>query len=220
MPVTQPQKLPILFDLDGTLVHSAPDIHAAVNRVLAGMDQPLLTLATVTSFIGNGVPRLIERVIAELGLDTSLQGEMVRQFHTQYDDKAADLSHLYPGVIAALKALHTQGHPLGLCTNKPTAPTLAMLQTLGLSAFFPVVICGDTLPVRKPDPAPLHEGFRKLGGPGLFVGDSEIDAETAARAGLPFLLFTKGYRKAAVSGLPNRAVFDDFSQLPDLAAKM
>lgn len=220
MPVTQPPRLPILFDLDGTLVHSAPDIHAAVNRVLAGMGQPPLSLETVTGFIGNGVARLIARVIAALGLDPGMQADMVARFHAEYDDRAAELSHLYPGVLAALKAVQAGGHPLGLCTNKPTASTRAMLHTLGLGGFFPVVVCGDTLPVRKPDPAPLHEGFRQLGGPGVFVGDSEIDAESAERAGVPFLLFTQGYRKAAVADLPHRAAFDDFAHLPGLVSKI
>ena len=125
-------------------------------------------------------------------------------------------------VIAALEALQAQGHVLGLCTNKPLAPTHAVLDHLNLSRFFGAVVGGDSLPVRQPDPAPLQATLAALGAnphKTLYVGDSEVDAETAQRAGLPFLLFTEGYRKTPVEDLPHRAAFRDFADLAGLVAR-
>jgi phosphoglycolate phosphatase len=122
-------------------------------------------------------------------------------------------------VPAALTALAAAGHRMAICTNKPYGPTLAVLRHLGLFGHFAAVIGGDSLPQRKPDPAPLHETVRLLGGgPVLFVGDSEVDAETAINAGIPFLLYTEGYRKAPVADLPHAAAFDDFAALSALVA--
>jgi phosphoglycolate phosphatase len=122
-------------------------------------------------------------------------------------------------VTAALDAFARLGHPLGICTNKPVGPARAVLRHFGLLERFSVIIGGDSLPVRKPDPAPLHAAFAALrGGPQLFVGDSEVDAETAQAAGIPLALFTQGYRRAAAESLGARLVFDDFTALPRLVA--
>jgi phosphoglycolate phosphatase len=116
--------------------------------------------------------------------------------------------------VATLTALQAAGHPLGVCTNKFHAPTLQVLKALDLMRFFDVVIGGDSLPQRKPDPAPLIAAFDALGaGRRLYIGDSEVDAETAAQAKIPFGLFTRGYRKTPVEQMAKTFAFDDYAAL-------
>lgn len=212
----------IIFDLDGTLVDSVPDIHAAVNRMLADQGAPAMDIAQVRSFIGNGVPVLIAKVMAARGEnpdDTALHADREACFMRHYMAAPSDLGAPFPGVIAALDALAAAGHRLALCTNKPEAPARAILRDLDLERRLPVVIGGDSLPVRKPDPAPLLAAAAALGdGPAIYVGDSEVDVETAQRAGMTFLLFSGGYRRTPVADLPNDGVFDTFADLPGLVA--
>jgi phosphoglycolate phosphatase len=207
----------VLFDLDGTLVDSAPDIHAGVAVLLREEGLPPLPFETVRGFIGNGVPVLITRVMAAVGMteDVRLHRDLCARFIRWYEDAPAGLTKPYAGVEAALRGLAV---PMGLCTNKPEGPTRALLAGMGWGAFFPVIVGGDTLAVRKPDPAPLLEAVARIGGGAIFVGDSEVDAETAARAGVPFLLFTGGYRKTPVEALPHRAAFDHWAEFPAVLA--
>ena len=208
----------VLFDLDGTLVDSAPDIHAGVNALLAGEGVEPLPFATVRGFIGGGVPVLMTRVIAATGLDAGRHADLCAQFIAHYEHDPGGLTRPYDGVEAALGAL---AHlPLGLCTNKPVGPTLALLAHLGWEGRFGVIVGGDTLTVRKPDPAPLHEAVARIGGgPVIFVGDSEVDAATADAAGVPLLLFTQGYRSTPVTDLPHHAAFDHWRDLPALVGR-
>jgi phosphoglycolate phosphatase len=212
----------VIFDLDGTLIDSAPDIHAEANRVLAEQGFGPLPLAQVRGFIGKGVPHLIERLLEAAGepSDGPRHAPMVASFTAGYLT-AVTLTQIYPGVIAALDALQAMGCKLGICTNKPAAPTHAVLKYLQLDGYFPTVIGGDSLPVRKPDPAPLHAAAAAMGSAVvLYVGDSETDAATAQNAGLPFLLYTEGYRKTPVEELPHDALFSDFAALPALVASL
>jgi phosphoglycolate phosphatase len=213
--------LALVFDLDGTLIDSAPDIHAAALDVLAAEGLPPLDFATVKSFIGRGVPDLIGRMLAHLGQpDPAREARMVAAFMDGYEG-AVGRTTLYPGVMPALAALAGQGVAMGLCTNKPQAATLPVIAHFGLAPFIAAVAGGDTLPVKKPDPAPLHHVLAALGRPrALFVGDSEVDAETAARAGVPFLLHTRGYRRAPAEALDPAARFDHWDAFPALVARL
>ncbi|MCV2887838.1 phosphoglycolate phosphatase [Ruegeria aquimaris] len=210
----------IVFDLDGTLIDSAPDITAAVNRMLAAEGHGPLGQARVTSFVGKGLPNLVAQVIGHLGLDMGRHAELSAATLEEYNRSNSSLTVPYPGVVAALERLAGAGAALGICTNKPEGPARQVLADLGLARFFDVVIGGDSLPTRKPEPGMLHASFAALPDlPRLYVGDSEVDAETAQNAGVPFLLFTEGYRKSPVSALPHRATFDDFADLPGLVAQ-
>jgi phosphoglycolate phosphatase len=210
--------LALVFDLDGTLIDSAPDIHAAANRVFASHGHAPFAFDTVRGFIGNGVGVLVSRLLSSRGLpgDGPVHQAMVANFIALYED-AFHLTRLYPGVMAALETLAQAGHPMAICTNKPESPARAALRHFGLEPFFPVVVGGDSLPQRKPDPAPLRAAMAGLGATrALFVGDSEVDAETARAAGIPLALFTAGYRKTPVEALGAKLVFDDFTALPGL----
>ena len=206
----------VIFDLDGTLVDSAVDIQAAVNGMLAGEGQPPMNRAQVVSFVGNGLPRLLERVMQARGMDLARHLVLTKAVLAEYTD-GPKLTRCYPGVVAALGALQAAGHVLGLCTNKPERAARGVLDDLGLAGFFGSVVGGDRLLVNKPDPAPLQLCLQELGcGAAVFVGDSEVDADTAVAAGMPFFLYTEGYRKGPVESLPHRAAFSDFADLPAL----
>lgn len=214
--------LAIAFDLDGTLIDSAPDIHATANKVFLAKGLQPFPFATVRGFIGNGVPVLVSRLLQSQHLEATgtLHAELVDAFIKIYEE-AFDLTTLYPGVRSALDQLSAQGHRLGICTNKPEGPARAALRHFGLDRHFTSLIGGDSLPQRKPDPAPLLAALVALGtGPAVFVGDSEVDAETARAAGIPLALFTEGYRKTPVDQMGAKLIFSDFSALPQLVAHL
>lgn len=211
---------PVIFDLDGTLVDSAPDIHACVNAVLRQHSYSPLSLDHVRGFIGGGVEALWHKIFAATGINPAQRQGMIAAFMTRYH-RATALTRLYPDVELALGVLADRGHQLGICTNKPMAATEAVLQHFGIRHLFAAVVAGDTLPVKKPDPAPLRLACQQLGADpeapeALYVGDSEIDADCAANLPVPFFLFTRGYRKTAVEKLPHHASFSEFEALPAL----
>ena len=211
----------IIFDLDGTLIDSAPDIHAAANNMLAEIGAGAITYDQTRSFIGNGVAVLVERVMAAQGLNPDRHGELLDIFMRYYNADPATLTTLYPNVQRVVEGFRAEGAALAVCTNKPEAPTRQILSAFGLDGLFDAVIGGDTVGVKKPDPAPLKAAAAALGRDrAVYVGDSEIDAETAARAGLPFALFTEGYRKLPVDEMAHDARFDDFAALPGIVARL
>lgn len=206
----------VVFDLDGTLVDSVPDIHVAVVAMLAARGHPPLAEAETRRFVGDGARRLVERALAARGdgeTDDAVE-DALAIFRRHYDAAPARRSRPYPGVEAALNALSDAR--LGVCTNKPGAPARTLLGALGLDRAFAAVVGGDTAAGLKPDPAPLIAAFEALGdtGPRVFIGDSEIDAEAAARAGVAFALHTRGYAKAPPKRIAADARFDAFADLP------
>jgi len=212
----------IIFDLDGTLIDSAADIAANANAVLEELGLGALPTVQIRGFIGNGVGNLIGRVLeaSNMAADGPLFAPMVKRFNELYE-AAFEHTVIYPGVTNALMQLADMGCVLGVCTNKPIAPTHAVLRHLGLDKHFAAVYGGDSLPQRKPDPAPLFATAGDLGrAQVIYVGDSEVDAATAENAKLPFLLYTEGYRKTPVHELYHDAPFNDFKQLPGLVAAL
>ena len=203
----------VIFDLDGTLIDSAPDIHAAANKMLRGLGRSELSLDQIKRFVGNGVAKLVERALDATG---GPDDRGLGMFAAAYAAAPAVLTRPYPGVMDLLEVLRAQEMPLGICTNKPEGLALSVLDGLNMGAAFAAVVGGDTLPVRKPDPAPLLHCARLLGvgvPDLLYVGDSETDAETATRAGARFALFSEGYRKSPVEEIAADQVFDSFAVL-------
>ncbi|MCB2111063.1 MAG: phosphoglycolate phosphatase [Defluviimonas sp.] len=210
----------VVFDLDGTLIDSLPDLLAAVNRMLGAEGQPPMDRAEVQSYVGDGAPRLVARVMAARGLAPARHAALSAALVADYTAHAAEATRLYPGVAAALADLAAAGHPLGLCTNKPLGATRAVIGALGLGENFAAIIGGDSLTARKPDPAPLWAVFAELGRPGIYVGDSEVDARAAEAAGVPFLLHAGGYLRVPRSEIRVHSAFDDFAALPGLVADL
>lgn len=211
----------IIFDLDGTLIDSAPDIQSVAAAVLHEFGKESLSLVETRQFIGEGASVFVSRMMAARGLDeaTVSHAEIHQSFIAQYA-LAVDKAVFYPGVLAALSLLKVSGHRLGLCTNKPEVPALAVMRHMGLDTIFHAFIAGGMIDSRKPEPEMLWKTIEELGvGETLFVGDSEIDAETARRAGVRFALFSQGYRKKPVSELPHDWVFDNFDRLPAIVAE-
>ena len=205
-----------IFDLDGTLIDSAADIRAAANTVLAAEGLAPLSLAEATGFIGAGAGVFVDRMAAARlpAPDPGRTAAMLAAFIDLYEG-AVHLTRPYPGAVTALEVLAAEGWALGLVTNKPEGPARAVLAHLDMARFFPVVVGGDSLPQRKPDPAPLHHAMAALGAQRtIYVGDSETDAATAAAAGVPFALYTLGYRLSPPEALPHAFAFDDFAALP------
>lgn len=206
----------IVFDLDGTLIDSAPDIGGVANKTLVARGLEPISLAQTRDFVGNGASVFIDKMRAARGIDQSEHAAILAEFMVHYET-AVDLTKPYPGAVGALKALRANGHRLGICTNKPFAPTMAVVRHLDLEGYFDVIIGGDSLDVRKPDPAPLAKAFEGLAeGTRLYVGDSDVDAATAQALGVPFFLFTEGYRKVPVAELPHDCAFSDFTGFVDL----
>ena len=209
----------VVFDLDGTLIDSLPDIHAAASAMLTEAGARAPTPAATRAAVGHGVGPLVARLAREAGLPPERAAALSERFMAHYGPAPAALSRPFLNVAATLDALAARGLALAVCTNKPEAISRRILADLGLAGYFPEVVGGDTFPTRKPDPAGLLACHERLGaGRALSVGDSEVDAETADRAGLPFALFTEGYRHSPPQALPHRHLFSDFAELPGIVA--
>lgn len=183
-----------VFDLDGTLVDSAPDIHAALDRLMASRGRPPFRRAEVTAMIGDGVRALVERAAA--ARDLPFSEALLAAFTADYTARAAERTVLFPGIAGVLAALRAAGWALAVCTNKPAAATDALLSALGLAGRFAAVGGGDSFPVRKPDPGHLLGTLRAAGGDparAVMIGDHRNDVRAARGAGLPCLFAGWGY---------------------------
>jgi phosphoglycolate phosphatase len=208
----------ILFDLDGTLIDSAADLAAAVNRMLTAFGCEPLSVPEVRRMIGDGVGMLVGRALAARQC-TADPAAAVRLFMRHYESDATRLTTAFPDVEETLRKLRAAAIPLAVCTNKPVAITAGILEHLGLAGYFARVIGGDSLPFHKPDPRVLLailEAFGARPADALLVGDSEVDAATARAAGVPFVLMKHGYHRGPVAEIPCLAALDGFAQLPML----
>jgi phosphoglycolate phosphatase len=211
----------IVFDLDGTLVESHASLASAANALLGELGRPPVSVDTCAGFVGHGVGKLVERVLEHTGgVPAALEPHLAR-FREIYAADPVTGTVPYPGVPAALDALAAAGHGLAVCTQKPDAPALAILRALALMPPVTGFTGGDTLGLLKPDPRMLaHAAGQLPPGPVVMVGDSGVDAETARRAGVPFLLHTEGYRHGPVADIPHAAAFARFAELPELVAEV
>jgi phosphoglycolate phosphatase len=208
----------IVFDLDGTLIDSAPDIQSVASVILGRLGKRDLTLQETRSFIGEGAAVFVSRMMKARGIDETPQSHatLLEEFVAQYEF-AVDKAVFYPGAQNALMVLKNAGHRLGLCTNKPELPARAVMRHMGMEPIFDAVMAGGMIDSHKPEPDMLLQTIQDLGGGAtLYVGDSEIDAETARRAAVPFALFTEGYRKIPVSEMHHDWAFSDFDTLRDI----
>ncbi|WCE02745.1 phosphoglycolate phosphatase [Pseudoxanthomonas sp. JBR18] len=205
----------VIFDLDGTLVDSAPDIAEAVNRTLTDWKLRNFDLDQITNWIGEGSRQLITYAMRAAGSEADID-EVMPGFLKHYGDTALD-GQLYPGVAETLAALHAQGAKLAVCTNKPGQFVRPLLEARGVLQYFDGIVAGDTLPQRKPAPEPLWHLVEQFGAAlktCLMVGDSESDAVSAHNAGMPLVMVRYGYRKQYdLDAAGAVAVIDHFADL-------
>jgi len=208
----------VVFDLDGTLADSLPDLRTAVNAVLDGAGRRSIRLDETRRFVGRGSRELLRAAFEATGGPPADLDAVMDDWLTAYLSTVAAETRLFPGAREALDRLRDTGHGLALCTNKPEAPTRVLIEALGIADHFgAAVVGGDTLPVRKPDPAPLREALARIGGPhrpAVLVGDSITDAQTARNADIAFVAVPWGYRDRSVEELGADAVLASFEELP------
>lgn len=211
----------VLFDFDGTLIDSVPDLHASLNQLLVSLGRRELTIDEVRLMIGEGAGMLVKRALLATGRAERWR-HLTHRFLAIYDDHATRHTRPYPGAEEALRALQGR-YPLALCTNKPERPTRQLLQHLGWTRYFDAIVGGDSLPERKPHPQPVLHLVEALGSTparALLVGDSPADAGAAQAAGVCFVAVPWGYSRDPIDTLPSVAVLDRFGDLPGLVKSL
>lgn len=215
----------MIFDLDGTLIDSVPDLCREISLFLNKHGRRALTESETVSIIGNGAAMML-RGAYELTGEAVGESEMpalLDAWVRQYADAEMSLTCAFPRVPETLERLKKDGFKLAVCTNKPHEPTLAILKKLDLEKYFDVVLDADALPVRKPRPEPLWEAVKRVGGTNdsaVMVGDSEADAAAARNAGFPVVLLTYGYSHVPFDEIKPDALIDDFGELPDVLKRL
>jgi len=213
----------IAFDLDRTLVDTAPDLVGTLNTVLVQEGLPALPMEAVRMMIGRGARVMLDRGFATAGepLEPSRSDALMDRFIDIYLARIARESLPFPGVAEALAHLRGAGARLSVCTNKPTNLSIALLDALDLSRWFDAIVGRDIAPAAKPDARHLFAAVEQAGGHrgrALLVGDSETDIHTARNAGLPVVAVTFGYTEIPCADLNPDALIDSFAELPSAAA--
>ena len=208
----------IVFDLDGTLVDTAPDLTAALNAVMQSLGRRQVSLHDVRHMVGRGARYLIERAMEATGAPAKQADldELVRQLVVHYDANIAATSRPFERVEAVTKRLRDRGHKLGICTNKPEALAVKLIDELRLRELFPVILGADSRPYKKPDPRHLFDTIADLGGSeanAVLIGDSETDVKTARAANIPVIAVSFGYTEIPPHDLGADAVIDHFDAL-------
>ncbi len=189
----------VMLDLDGTLIHTAPDLAASANRMLKDLGRAEADLDLIATWIGNGVPRLVKRALTGEMMaepDAALYERGLALFQKHYAAGISEFSRPFPGVVDGLKQLAAAGYTLACITNKAEVFTLPLLKNLDLHKFFKLILSGDSLPKQKPDPLPLLHACQHFGitpDHGVLVGDSANDVQAARAAGMPVICVPYGY---------------------------
>ena len=213
----------IAFDLDGTLVETLPDLHESAIRMLAQIGRPPVSESTVRAYVGDGVDRLVKRLLTgepDGEPDAASFEKAAENFRSHYASVLTRDSHPFTGVISTLETLRNRGFKLACVTNKPMRFTEPLLEGLALTGYLDLVLGGDSLPRKKPDPLPLLHTARAFGiepAQLLMVGDSPVDTGAARAAGCPVFCVPYGYRGAlTVQELDCDAIVPTLPDLLDL----
>jgi phosphoglycolate phosphatase len=213
----------LIFDLDGTLVDTAPDLLGATNAVLTAVGRAAIDPASLRHMVGFGAASLITQAMAATGPAVA-EGELpglVAIFIAHYRDHIADFSRPFAGVEKTLKALKEDGARLAVLTNKPAELTAPLLDKLGMTGLFLAIYGAGRMSYTKPDPRIFHDVVADCGGgPAVMIGDSITDLATAQAAGAPCILMSYGYTPVPARELGADIVLDDFTELPAALKKL
>ncbi len=210
----------IVFDLDGTLVDTAPDLTNALNDVLTRRGHAPVSIEAIRDCVGRGARIMIEQSLERAGAQEDVD-EMLAEFLVHYEANIARESRPFPGALAQLESLAAQGATLAICTNKREYLSRRLLQELEIAHFFGAIAGRDTFPVAKPDPGHLTGVIALAGGSlerSVMIGDSNIDLRTARAASVPIVLVSFGYGPCPLDGLVPEAIIDHFDALEGRAA--
>lgn len=215
----------VVFDLDGTLVHSIPDLAAALGEILAEEGLATVPEDAAAMMMGDGVAKLVERGFAHVGkiLSAAELTPLVERFVARYGARPTRLTKPYPDVIDTLQQLCDAGHRLAVCSNKHLSLTETILRELSMDGFFGAVLGGDSVPKRKPAPEPLLTALAQLGAPSenaVMVGDSHNDVAAARAADMMSIVVSYGYCREGAANLSADRVIDDFSDLPGVLREL
>ena len=214
----------LIFDLDGTLVDTAPDLMGATNHALSLVGRRPISMEEVRHMVGHGARALIERGLAATG--ASLPEEKIVDLHKAfleyYADHIADHSLIFDGLTQVLEKARSHKIKLGVCTNKVEGLSHKLLRALKMADYFGAVVGGDTLPIMKPDPSPYREVAKRLGVDAartMMFGDSETDIRTAQNAGVPVVAVTFGYTPQPVETYNPTHIISHYDQAWNIIAK-
>jgi len=217
----------VLIDVDGTLVDSVPDLAYCVDEMMQQLGMPTHGEAKVRNWVGNGVERLVRRALIgklEGEPDEALYDRAYPVFLELYSENTSKRSCLYPGVKEGLEYLKGEGYKIGCVTNKAAQFTEPLLKDLGVYDYFSIVISGDTLPKKKPDPMPLLHAakfFNVDPEQALMIGDSISDVKAARAAGFRIVCMSYGYNHGVdIHEAKPDGVMDSMAELPELLDKL
>ena len=216
------QKLTILFDLDGTLVDTAPDLMGAHNHVMKKFGYPQKSLDDIKHIAGRGAWIMMQRTFRDEIKDEKLKKEMVKEFINYYAKNIDKGSKPIKGVVKFLDWAKSKQILMGVCTNKQEKLAVDLLKKINLSQYFEYIAGCDTFDFNKPDPRHLTNVIDIIGGDvnkSIMIGDSEVDSQSAYNAKIPFILVEEGYTEKNINEIPHKTLIKDFSNFEKIVEK-
>ena len=216
------QKLTILFDLDGTLVDTAPDLMGAHNHVMKKFGYPQKSLEDIKHIAGRGAWIMMQRTFRDEIKDEKLKKEMVKEFINYYAKNIDRGSKPIKGVVKFLEWAKSKQILMAVCTNKQERLAVDLLKKINLSQYFEYIAGCDTFDFNKPDPRHLTNVIDIIGGninKSIMIGDSEVDSQSAYNAKIPFILVEEGYTEKNINEIPHKTLIKDFSNFEKIVEK-
>ena len=216
------QKLTILFDLDGTLVDTAPDLMGAHNHVMKKFGYPQKSLDDIKHIAGRGAWIMMQRTFRDEIKDENLKKEMVKEFINYYAKNIDRGSKPIKGVVKFLEWAKSKQILMAVCTNKQERLAVDLLEKINLSQYFEYIAGCDTFDFNKPDPRHLTNVIDIIGGDinkSIMIGDSEVDSQSAYNAKIPFILVEEGYTEKNINEIPHKTLIKDFSNFEKIVEK-
>ena len=211
----------IIFDLDGTLVHTAPALTKAANELLKELNLPTISTSLYSTFIGGGIKKQVQKLLTYFEYNYSSIDEYVKKFKDFYYIDPYFQSYLFPNVKDSLIELKSLNFDIAICTQKNREPALKILEYFGIKEYFTGFAFGDSLEVLKPDPLMVKFATKNLIQKKIiYIGDSNTDLKTARNSNSIFILFTEGYRKENISELKPDYFFSNYRNLLELIKKI